>query len=98
MSPDMLLVNTTWYEVVLITVTSIIGMYGVTYGLSGFNASETKDSGRITGICKRLVSIAGGLLLIYPGIGTDIFGVALVGAVMLWRKFGNKEKSVSSQS
>ena len=86
MSPDMLLVNTTWYEVALITVTSIIGMYGVTYGLSGFSSGEQSGSGRVTGICKRLVSIAGGLLLIYPGIGTDIFGVALVGAVMLLRK------------
>ncbi len=93
MSPDMLLVNTTWYEVVLITVTSVIGMYGVTYGLSGFSIGEQSGAGRVTGICKRLVSIAGGLLLIYPGIGTDIFGVALVGAVMLWRKFGNKERT-----
>ena len=92
MSPDMLLVNTTWYEVALITVTSIIGMYGVTYGLSGFGDGEQNGAGRVSGICKRLISIAGGLLLIYPGIGTDIFGVALVGAVMLWRKFGNKDK------
>ena len=96
MSPDMLLVNTTWYEVALITVTSIIGMYGVTYGLSGFSSGEQSGSGRVTGICKRLVSIAGGLLLIYPGIGTDIFGVALVGAVMLWRKFGNKERTAAT--
>ena len=96
MSPDMLLVNTTWYEVALITVTSIIGMYGVTYGLSGFSSGEQSGSGRVTGICKRLVSIAGGLLLIYPGIGTDIFGVALVGAVMLWRKFGNKERTAET--
>ena len=93
MSPDMLLVNTTWYEVLLITVTSIIGMYGVTYGLSGFSVNEQSGSGRISGICKRILSIAGGLLLIYPGIGTDIFGVALVGAVILWRNFGNKEKT-----
>jgi TRAP-type uncharacterized transport system fused permease subunit len=93
MSPDMLLINTTWYEVLLITVTSIIGMYGVCYGLSGFGAGEESGSGRITGICKRIISIAGGLLLIYPGIGTDVFGVALVGAVMLWRRFGNKEKA-----
>ena len=92
MSPDMLLVNTTWYEVLLITITSVIGMYGVTYGLSGFSANEHEGTGRISGIFKRLISIAGGLLLIYPGIGTDIFGVALVGAVMLWRKFGNKIK------
>ena len=96
MSPDMLLINTTWYEVALITVTSIIGMYGVTYGLSGFSSGEKSCSGRVTGICKRLVSIAGGLLLIYPGIGTDIFGVALVGAVMLWRKFGNKERTAAT--
>ena len=93
LSPDMLLVNTTWYEVLLITVTSIIGMYGVCYGLSGFGAGEKSGSGRISGICKRIISIAGGLLLIYPGIGTDVFGVALIGAVMLWRRFGNKEKA-----
>ena len=91
MSPDMLLVNTTWYEVALITITSIVGMYGVTYGLSGFGTNEREGVGRISGLCKRLISIAGGLLLIYPGIGTDIFGVALVGAVMLWRKLGNKD-------
>ena len=77
----------------LITVTSVIGMYGVTYGLSGFTESEKEGIQRVSGICKRLISIAGGLLLIYPGIGTDIFGVALVGAVMLWRKFGNKEQN-----
>ena len=96
MSPDMLLVNTTWYEVALITVTSIIGMYGVTYGLSGFSETEKSSMGRTSGICKRLISIAGGLLLIYPGIGTDIFGVALVGAVMLWRKFGNKDSTATA--
>ena len=95
MSPDMLLVDTTWYEVLLITVTSIIGMYGVTYGLSGFGAGEESGSGRIAGVFRRLISIAGGLLLIYPGIGTDIFGVALVGSAMLWRKFGNPNRSAA---
>ena len=96
MSPDMLLVDTTWYEVLLITVTSVIGMYGVTYGLSGFGTGEESGSGRIAGIFRRLISIAGGLLLIYPGIGTDIFGVALVGSVMLWRKFGNPNRNAAA--
>ena len=96
MSPDMLLVDTTWYEVLLITVTSVIGMYGVTYGLSGFGAGEESGSGRIAGVFRRLISIAGGLLLIYPGIGTDIFGVALVGSVMLWRRFGNPNRSAAA--
>lgn len=92
LSPDMLLVNTTWYEVILITVTSIIGMYGVTYGLSGFGENERSGSGRVAAFAKRIISIAGGLMLIYPGIGTDVFGVALVGAVMLWRRFGTRDR------
>ena len=96
LSPDMLLINTSWYEVLLITVTSIIGMYGVTYGLSGFGENEKDGTGRISGIAKRIISIAGGLLLIYPGIGTDIFGVALVGGVMLWRRFGSPKASPES--
>ncbi len=91
MSPDMLLINTTWYEVALITVTSVIGMYGVTYGLSGFSASEREGSGRVLGILLRIVAIAGGLLLIYPGYVTDIIGVVLVGGVFLWQKLGQRK-------
>ena len=86
MSPDMLLVNTTWYEVLLITVTSIIGMYGVTVGLSGFSAHEREDSSKLwIAYLQRFIAIAGGLLLIYPGIVTDIIGAVLVGIVLLWR-------------
>jgi TRAP transporter 4TM/12TM fusion protein len=86
MSPDMLLVNTTWYEVMLITVTSIIGMYGVTVGLSGFCDWEKTGPAQVRiGYLQRFVSIAGGLLLIYPGIVTDAIGAALVVGVILWR-------------
>ena len=87
MSPDMLLINTTWYEVLLITVTSIIGMYGVCVGLSGFSAYEKSGAGRLIGIIQRVLSIVGGLLLIYPGIITDSIGVVLVGIVVAWRYF-----------
>ena len=88
MSPDMLLINTTWYEVALITVTSIVGMYGVTYGLSGFSAYERHGYGKTLGIVLRIIAIAGGLLLIYPGYVTDIIGVLLVGGVLVWQKIG----------
>ena len=93
MSPDMLLVNTTWYEVLLITVTSIIGMYGVTIGLSGFSAHEKQSSAHL-GIAylQRFTAIAGGLLLIYPGIATDIIGAGLVGGIVIWRTVMNKKK------
>ena len=95
MSPDMLLINTTWYDVVLITVTSIVGMYGVTVGLSGFSSYEQTGAGRVLGILRRVVAIAGGLLLIYPGLLTDIIGCVLVGAVVLWIRLASKQTSVS---
>ena len=97
MSPDMLLINTTWYEVALITVTAVIGMYGVTYGLSGFSAYERTGSARILGITMRIISIAGGLLLIYPGYVTDIIGVALVGGVLLWQKLRGSKMTAAVQ-
>ena len=90
LSPDMLLINTTWYEVALITVTSIVGMYGVTVGLSGFSSFEAAGPNRVFGIIQRVIAIAGGLMLIYPGWVTDIIGVALVGAVLLWKKLQTK--------
>ena len=86
MSPSMLLVDTTWYDLVLITVTSVIGMYGVTVGLSGFSARERETGANLRiGYLQRFIAIAGGLLLIYPGIVTDIAGAVLVGGVILWQ-------------
>ena len=93
LSPDMLLINATWQDVLLITVTSIIGMYGVTFGLSGFHSFEMSGQGRVVGYVQRIISIAGGLLLIYPGILTDIIGVALVGAVLIWRRISSSGKN-----
>lgn len=93
LSPDMLLINATWQDVLLITVTSIIGMYGVTFGLSGFHSFEMSGQGRGVGYVQRIISIAGGLLLIYPGILTDIIGVALVGAVLIWRRISSSGKN-----
>ena len=63
-------------EVVLIVVSSLIGMFGVASGLEGYmlrNASWWE----------RALSIAGGLLLIYPGIVTDTIGLVLVGLVLV---------------
>ena len=96
MSPDMLLINTTWSEVVLITITSIVGMYGVTFGLSGFSAYESHGGSRTIGIIQRIVSIAGGLLLIYPGVLTDIVGVVLVGGVLIWRKIAAPKDGIQN--
>ena len=76
LNPAMLFIDTTAGEVVLIVITSLIGIFGVSSGLEGFmlrNASWWE----------RILSVAGGLLLIYPGIVTDVIGLALVGLVFV---------------
>ena len=76
LNPAMLFIDTTAGEVILICITSLTGMFGVAAGLEGYmirNASWWE----------RLLCIAGGLLLIYPGIVTDVIGLALVGLVFV---------------
>jgi TRAP transporter 4TM/12TM fusion protein len=79
LNPAMLLIDTTPLEVVQICVTSLIGIFGVSAGLSGFAFHKMNP-------LIRIISIAGGLTLMIPGVTTDIIGLALVGGAMLWQK------------
>ena len=74
LNPAMLFVETTVLEVVLICITAVIGIFGVSAGLEGYLLKNMKWY-------ERILSAAGGLLLIYPGLPTDIVGIALVGLV-----------------
>ena len=76
LNPAMLFVDTTAGEVILIVITSLIGMFGVASGLEGYMF-------RSAAWWERLMAVAGGLLLIYPGLVTDIIGLALVGLVVV---------------
>ena len=83
LNPAMLFIDTTAGEVVLIVITSLIGMFSVASGLEGYmlrNASWWE----------RILCIAGGLLLIYPGLVTDIAGLVLVGAVLILQLLGKR--------
>ena len=78
LNPAMLLIDTNFLEVAEIVVTSVVGMFGVAAGLEGFLM------GRLAWPL-RIVSIAAGLLLIYPGILTDVVGVVLIAAVVAFQ-------------
>ena len=83
LNPAMLFIDTSASEVILICITSLVGMFGVAAGLEGYmirNASWWE----------RLLCIAGGLLLIYPGIVTDAIGFALVALVLLVEYLANR--------
>ena len=76
LNPAMLLIDTGAGEVILIVVTSIIGIFGVSSALEGYLL-------RSMPWYQRILSLAGGLLLIYPGIVTDLIGLALVAVVVV---------------
>ena len=76
LNPAMLFIDTTVPEVILICITSIVGIYGVSAALEGYLLRSMRWY-------ERVASAAGGLLLIYPGLVTDTVGLCLVAAVVV---------------
>ena len=72
----MLFVDTVWYEVVLIVLSSLLGIFGVAAGLNGYVFRPMQWWGR-------LLCVAGGLAMLVPGTVTDLVGLVLVGGVCL---------------
>ena len=83
-SPSLLFIDTVWYDVVLIGLTATIGMVGIAAGLSGYLLRDMN-------LIERLVTIAGGLLLIIPGIWTDLGGVLLIAVILVWQALRQKK-------
>ena len=84
LNPAMLLVDTNAWDVVLICITSFVGIFAVSASLQGYF------------LCKmswfeRLLCVIGGLLLIYPGIVTDAIGLSLVAVAVVVQLIMNKK-------
>ena len=86
LNPAMLFIDTTAGEVILICITSLVGIFAVSAALEGFLLQHMSWP-------QRLVSLAGGLLLIYPGLVTDSIGLGLVTLVVAAQLFGKKNTS-----
>ncbi len=91
MNPAMVLVDTTPAEVLLISVTSLVGMFGLGMGLEGFLRYRLS-------IPERLLSAAGGLCLIYPGAFTDVIGVCAVAAVIIFQLLRSRSERLSASA
>ena len=76
LNPAMLFVDTTALEVITISITSFIGIFAVAAALEGYLLTHMNWY-------QRILSAAGGLMLIYPGLVTDTLGLALVGLIVL---------------
>ena len=88
LNPAMLLVDTTAFEVILISITSIIGIFGVSAALEGYIMTTVP-------VPMRIASAMGGLLLIFPGVATDALGLTLVALVLLQQLYVRKKTAVA---
>ena len=87
LNPAMLLIDTTPFQVVLVVITSIVGIYGVAAALNGFLRRPLHP-------LLRVVIGVGGLLMMDPSTLTDVVGVILLAAVVVFQAVGaNKTAS-----
>ena len=85
-NPQLLLIDTTAAEAALIAITSAVGIFGVAAALSGYLMGPIS-------LPARAAALLGGLMLIVPGVATDLGGVALVGVVLLAQMFRGRRVS-----
>ena len=88
LEPGLLLMDEGFFNAALGIVTSVVGMFGVAMGLEGF------FQGRIHWVL-RVLCVAGGLLLIYPGIPTDVIGILIVSGVVLLQTLRHRSGGAS---
>ena len=84
LNPAMLFIDTTAWEVILICITSFVGIFGVSAALEGYFLHHMRWY-------ERLMAALGGLLLIYPGIVTDSIGLGLVAIVLVIQSINRKK-------
>ena len=89
MNPVMVLVDVTGpMQIVVIVLTSLIGIFGVSSGLAGYLLDFMNWP-------QRILAIIGGLLLIDPAVMTDIIGIAVIAVVLVWQLATRKKTAAA---
>jgi len=86
LNPSLLILDSTPIEVITVTITALIGMLGVAAGMEGY------FKGHLNPIL-RIVSVAGGLALIIPGLATDVIGIILIGFITAYQTLRQKKQT-----
>jgi TRAP transporter 4TM/12TM fusion protein len=84
-TPAMLLIDTTPLRVVQIAITAFIGVFAVASALEGYCFARMH-------MITRIVIAAGGLMLIHPALLTDVIGIAVVVAILVFNRVVEKKK------
>lgn len=86
-SPEMLIIGSDkpWYEIVLLVVTAICGIFIISAGMEGYMYKHMP-------VWERIIALAGGLCMIIPGLTTDIIGLVLILLVIFLQIAGKKKE------
>ena len=83
-NPAMLLIDTNALEVILITITSLIGIFSISVSMEGYMFSPVKGF-------ERLIMLGAGLMLIHPNILTDLVGIVIIGIMVVLQASKSKK-------
>src|SRR5690606_7132896 len=78
--PSMLFIDVTWQQILQMAITSILGMFGVAVAMGGFFRTNLT-------VPERILFALGGVLMIDPGLVTDLVGLILLAGgigLQLW--------------
>ena len=87
-TPAMLLIDTTPLRVVQIAITAFIGVFAVASALEGYCFARMH-------MITRIVIAAGGLMLIHPALLTDVIGIAVVVAILVFNRVVEKKQTAA---
>ena len=91
MNEQMLFIGATAGDIVLICITAVLGMFGVAVAMNGFLYVKLPWFARVG-------FMAGGLLLLVPGLATDIAGfIILVGLTVIFRGIRKKHDAETAE-
>ncbi len=88
MSPEMLFIGASVGDIILICITAVLGMFGVAVAMNGFLYVKLN-------VLFRVAFMAGGLLLLVPGIETDIAGFVILAALTVGMRAIKKRKEAN---
>lgn len=89
-NPSMLFVgNVEWYDVLIISVTALLGLFGIAAALNGHLYRKIP-------MVLRLALVAGGLGMMIPGLTSDLIGLAVVAAIVVFQYISGKKQAASA--
>jgi TRAP transporter 4TM/12TM fusion protein len=85
-NPALLLINTTPLQIIQMIITSVLGMIGIGAAMEGYFMTHA-------GKLERVAFLVGGLMLVDPGLLTDIIGLGLMGSLFVYQRLKVKREN-----